>query len=357
MSLVFDKYLSGERLVDIATMLEEMGAPTPNDHYEEQLGHDLTGPWRDAPWSARYVARILDNPVYTGILSLGNFHQSLYEGIPFHVVPQEERHLFENMHEALVSPETFEKVRKGRTAEKAEKRARVTALEGKRDEMPDKLRGLIFCAECGGRMLLDRRFNPKTGEARGSVYKCRKHHGRGCDNDVILPERIARIAIMDAIRVQVTTGLEFEKVLPGLRDNGAVEQRRNELSRKAEAVASEASALSTRHQALYERYAEGGITVDEYKKGSRAIEREANTCAERLRKAEEDLADLDGLLSSDAGFDEAVEALDDLFSFSRDLAVALIKRIEVDREGNLAIEFRFRDWTAKAEEAGRMVRC
>ena len=89
--LAFSMFLDGERLVDIAAALAEMGAPTPVDHLDAQSSAGYAGAWRDRPWSARYVAKMLDNPVYVGTLVLGNTYRSLYDGIPAHTVPEGER--------------------------------------------------------------------------------------------------------------------------------------------------------------------------------------------------------------------------------------------------------------------------
>ena len=336
--------VDGERLVDIASALAEMGAPTPVDHLDAQSSAGYAGAWRDRPWSARYVAKMLDNPVYVGTLVLGNTYRSLYDGIPAHTVPEGERLVFPDAHPALVSAEVFGRVRAKRRAQKAAKRVQVAAKEADRNAMPDELAGVLFCAECGGRMILDRRFNPKTGEARGSVYKCRRHHGRGCGNDVRVAERALRIAVMDEVRVQVSTALELDRVLPGLRGSeGAVEERRR-LQASADALAARAAALSRERQRLYELYACGGVTLAEYKKMQVEADGSAVECQAALEAANRELADFDALLASDGAFKEAVAALEDLFTFSRDLVLALVRRIEVSRDGGIEIQLRFGDW-------------
>lgn len=342
--LAFSMFLDGERLVDIAAALAEMGAPTPVDNLDAQSSAGYAGAWRDRPWSARYVAKMLDNPVYVGTLVLGNTYRSLYDGIPAHTVPEGERLVFPDAHPALVSAEVFGRVRAKRRAQKAAKRAQVAAKEADRNAMPDELAGVLFCAECGGRMILDRRFNPKTGEARGSVYKCRRHHGRGCGNDVRVAERALRIAIMDEVRVQVSTALELDRVLPGLRGSeGAVEERRR-LQASVDALAARAAALSRERQRLYELYACGGVTLAEYKEMQAEADGRAADCRAALEAANRELEDFDALLASDVAFEEAVAALEDLFTFSRDLVLALVRRIEVGRDGGIVIEFRFGDW-------------
>ena len=342
--LAFSMFLDGERLVDIASALAEMGAPTPVDHLDAQSSAGYAGIWRDRPWSARYVAKMLDNPVYVGTLVLGNTYRSLYDGIPAHTVPEGERLVFPDAHPALVPAEVFGRVRAKRRAQKAAKRAQVAAKEADRNAMPDELAGVLFCAECGGRMILDRRFNPKTGEARGSVYKCRRHHGRGCGNDVRVAERALRIAIMDEVRVQVSTALELDRVLPGLRGSEAAVNERRRLQASVDALAARAAALSRERQRLYELYACGGVTLAEYKEMQAEADGSAVDCRAALDAANRELVDFDALLASDGAFEEAVAALEDLFTFSRDLVLALVRRIEVGRDGGIAVEFRFGDW-------------
>lgn len=342
--LAFSMSLDGERLVDIASALAEMGAPTPVDHLDAQSSAGYAGVWRDRPWSARYVAKMLDNPVYVGTLVLGNTYRSLYDGIPAHTVPEGERLVFPDAHPALVPAEVFGRVRAKRRAQKAAKRAQVAAKEADRNAMPDELAGVLFCAECGGRMILDRRFNPKTGEARGSVYKCRRHHGRGCGNDVRVAERALRIAIMDEVRVQVSTALELDRVLPGLRGSEAAVDERRRLQASVDALASRAAALSRERQRLYELYACGGVTLAEYKEMQAEADGRAADCRAALDAANRELADFDALLASDGAFKEAVAALEDLFTFSRDLVLALVRRIEVSRDGGIEIQFMFGDW-------------
>ena len=353
--LVYSMYLDDARLKDIAAALEEMGAPTPSDHLENQSDNGYGAPWRDSPWTPRYVAKILDNPVYTGLLVMGKTHQSLCDDVAWHVVPEEERFVFPDAHPALIPQEIFDRVQAKRRRRKTEKRAQVIALKDKRDRMPDDFKGLLFCAECGGHMLLDRRFNPKNGDARGSVYKCRKHHGRGCGNDVRIPERIVRMAVMDAIRIQISTALEFERVLPGLKSDERILAERQGLVAKVESLTEEAVKMARKRQRLYECYAEGVLDLERYRELQLESDIEAADCQRRLEEAHGELSSFDGMLEKNSGFDEAVKALEDLFTFSRGLLVALVNRVEVSRDGSLDIEFKFEDWIAKAKKVeGRL---
>lgn len=86
------------------------------------------------------------------------------------------------------------------------------------------------------------------------------------------------------------------------------------------------------------------MTLAEYKKMQAEADGRAVDCQAALDTAGRELADFDALLASDGAFKEAVAALEDLFTFSRDLVLALVRRIEVSRDGGIEIQFRFGDW-------------
>ena len=95
------------------------------------------------------------------------------------------------------------------------------------------------------------------------------------------------------------------------------------------------------------------MTLAEYKEMQVEADGSAVDCRAALEAANRELADFDALLASDGAFEEAVAALEDLFTFSRDLVLALVRRIEVGRDGGIVIEFRFGDWRDKVASIER----
>lgn len=103
----------------------------------------------DQNWNPRRLLQILSNPVYAGFLP----------GDPDR----------KGIHEAIVPPEQFRKVREHlETRRKGEPKKR----EAKIDHFP--LRGLLYCAKCG------RALNPNTSSRKNIRYRwyqCRSHAG------------------------------------------------------------------------------------------------------------------------------------------------------------------------------------
>lgn len=354
--LIFDMYLKGKRLLDIADALDEMGAPTPTEHWMAQGDREGSAPFGFVPWTGLYIGKLLDDPVYTGLLVMGKTRQSLFEGVAWRRTDEDERFAFPGAHPALVSKETWEAVRAMRERRKIAVRERTEALAPKREEMPDLFRGVLFCAECGKAMLLDRRFNPKTGEARGSVYKCRQHHGRGCGNDVSIPERVVRMVVMDAIRLQIAVGVNFEEILPRLGEKDAVAKKRAELENQARRIAVELAGMVSKRQFAYERFAAGAIDLDSYKSLQLDSGMLLADCEKRLASARERLGEFEALMASDQGFEDAVAALKGLDVFSRDLLTALVSSVRIHRDASIDVEFRFEDWTRRVRQAERALR-
>ncbi|HBJ33630.1 MAG TPA: hypothetical protein DDZ51_02485 [Planctomycetaceae bacterium] len=105
-------------------------------------------------WNARRILQVLSNPVYAGFLPGDSV---------------EEEKLRKGNHEAIVTPETFERVRQQVVARR--KRAPTKRTE-KTEGFP--LRGLLFCAKCG------RAMTPNTsdyGVTRYRWYQCRSQAG------------------------------------------------------------------------------------------------------------------------------------------------------------------------------------
>ena len=95
------------------------------------------------------------------------------------------------------------------------------------------------------------------------------------------------------------------------------------------------------------------MTLAEYKEMQVEADGRAADCRAALDAANRELADFDALLASDGAFEETVAVLEDLFTFSRDLVLALVRRIEVGCDGGIVIEFRFGDWRDKVASIER----
>lgn len=145
----------------ICDMLNSEKVPTPSDYAVEKHGL-TTNRSQMHLWYPEGIRRIVNNPTYLGHLVQLRTTTVSYKNHKVLKNSEEDMVIIKNTHEALVSQELWDKVRE----------VEVSVSQGKRDKhgivMP--LNGLMFCADCGGKMRL--MYNNTTN---GSKKKPRKY--------------------------------------------------------------------------------------------------------------------------------------------------------------------------------------
>lgn len=166
--LIFEKYIEGYGLKTLARMLTEMNVPTPNmvKKMRAEAKGQVYKRQASTQWNNVGVARILDNPFYTGTLVLGKSKKRAINGksIP---VPKEDWYVFEDAHEAIIDRATFDLVQQI-TKERAEKDYR-----GRKQVRPNIFAGVLVCADCG------KTLTSNHGKAGNTRYICRTYNTFG----------------------------------------------------------------------------------------------------------------------------------------------------------------------------------
>ena len=146
---IFSLCAAGKGPSQIARQLTAEQVLNPSNYYFRQTGATLCGLDTSQPcrWSGASVAHILDNIVYRGhTLGLRTTTVS-YKNKAEVKRPESEQALVENTHEPLVSQELWEIVREVRCHKRR---------APKHMEEPGLFSGLVYCADCGGYLVLCR---------------------------------------------------------------------------------------------------------------------------------------------------------------------------------------------------------
>ena len=157
---IFALVMEGYGPYQIATKLSEEKIEMPAVHlarYGEGVNKNKA--FADIyRWSASTVVEILKKQEYLG--HTVNFKtRKHFKDKKSHYVDESERTIFENTHEAIIAQETFDNVQR---------------IRGNARRYPDgfgeahPLTGLMYCADCGGKMYVHRTYNGK----RVPQYTC-----------------------------------------------------------------------------------------------------------------------------------------------------------------------------------------
>lgn len=110
-------------------------------------------------WAGSRISHILRNPFYKGAHLVFRTHQKGIRSNTYDIVPREEWEIIENCHEAIVSPEEWDKVQ-----ELIDRRP--TIMNGNACPFYNLFHGIIYCATCGKSMQVRYEKVGRTGKNR-----------------------------------------------------------------------------------------------------------------------------------------------------------------------------------------------
>ena len=110
-------------------------------------------------WAGSRISHILRNPFYKGAHLVFRTHQKGIRSNTYDIIPREEWEIIENCHEAIVSPEEWDKVQ-----ELIDRRP--TIMNGNACPFYNLFHGIIYCVTCGKSMQVRYEKVGRTGKNR-----------------------------------------------------------------------------------------------------------------------------------------------------------------------------------------------
>ena len=190
---IFELCAQGSGPTQIAKQLEQNQILTPAQYYLKKYGKapSRMGQSRPCQWSASSVVDILEDESYLGVTVSLKHTTISYKNKTRISRPVEEQLRFENTHEPLVDKQTWEIVQEIRK----HKRRRD------RFEEQNMFSGLVYCADCGGTLILTRAhtLDPAKNSFRCSTYKkkgkevCSAHYIREVELTAVVLDDLRRV--------------------------------------------------------------------------------------------------------------------------------------------------------------------
>ena len=173
---IFQSVLAGETIASIAKALRAEKIPIPSEHWKRAGEPVRAAKYADPyAWSATTIGYILKRPEYMGRKVLGKTVCENYKTKSSRKTASEEQYTFEGAIPAIVDVETWQTVQKIRE---------TVRRAPKRQNAPNRLTGLLYCADCGSK--LTHRYNLVQGKwvedaficsgYRHLIHDCTMHH-------------------------------------------------------------------------------------------------------------------------------------------------------------------------------------
>lgn len=282
-------------------------------------------------WEYQRIYNILRDPVYLGHMAQGRSLQSFREGIPKKRQQRSDWVIVENTHEPLVDEETFRSVQ----APKTDKQTHD-------DPCPENiLKGLIFCADCGYRMARNKVVSKYN--CVNYSYICRTHYSEPtrCSSKYI-NEKVLFPILLTAIRNQIETAVQMGALVGKLNSSQSFHNKKSDLDKRHTQTIAALTRKKSLCEGLYQSYVDKLFTESEYAE----LKQRYQTEIERLQAA---LDQLDAermdtkLITPENRFLTAFSQFEDETELTREMAVALLERVNIGENKSISISFRYQD--------------
>lgn len=343
--MIFEWKAAGVSHSEICKRLNDMGAVTPARRKVE-LGIWHAEKYKHTIWHGRTIIDIMKNATYTGTLVYGRMPKSLYQGIKCHRAKPDEWRCIPDAHEAIVSQELFDKVQK--IFDERSERMQKKWAESKqvRDKIVNLFVKRIYCGDCGKRMrfvkgnnaLRDKNFyytNYVCGGYLDSGYRnCTRHSIRY--QDVV-------DAVFAAMQVQMEYALNQEKMMQKLRGTAKEHNLIDQYVAKVNYLTQELKKVNSRREGLFESFAEEILDEADYQYAKKSYDEEYASLEKQLSEAKSRKKELDGVLTANNEWLQAMHKVEDATELDQDLVNALVKKVLIYEDNRVEVEFKFRE--------------
>ena len=279
---IYDLCLAGNGPSKIARVLTEQGVPTPGTLEYRRTGSTRRyHPGYECKWATNTIVHILERKEYLGHLVNFKTEKVSYKVKSSVENPEEKQVIFENAHEPIIDPDTWERVQELRKQRKRPNRYDEVGL----------FSGLLFCADCGS-VLYQQRYENKTrkqdcyicGNYKKRTHDCTAHFIR---TDLLTAGVTANLKKITAYAAKHEK--QFMKLLVQQNEDGG--KRRN-AARKKELDAAEKriAELSAIFKRLYEDSVTGRISDERFAELSADYEAEQRQLKERAAELQGELS-------------------------------------------------------------------
>ena len=315
---------------------------------------DMSRPY---DWTNSTIRDILAKPEYMGHTVNFRAYKPSYKEKKMIQRPPEEWLIFENTHEAIVDEETW------KLAQRSRQTVRRTDTTGE----ANPLTGLLFCADCGGKMYNHKRGkqdykagaqpNPETGLYSGDYYNCstydqtsRRLEQKCCSH--FITTKAVRALILDTIKTVSSYALSDEKsfmekvrVASKIQQESAAKELKSRLKRNRKRSAE----LDNLIKKVYESYANGKISEKRFEILSAGYEQEQEELEAAIKHEQGELDSFHADTDRGGKFLELVKKHTDfsvlttpmLYEFVDKILVHAAKKVDGERVQTVDIYLRF----------------
>ena len=342
---IFEWRLNDVGVSEIASRLTKMGIKTPAGYKNLKYSSRLKE--KDI-WTIHSVIKILSNRMYTGDMVQHKQTKVNYKSKKKIALDEKLWLVVESTHEPLVDKEIFNAIHNKKTSNNR-------SIKIKTDRKKRLLEGLLYCYECGNRL--------------GVLY--RKNH----DYWTINCNRYARDPIRKRCYPHFFPYEHFESqvlnnlysYVKGLFSALDINELNEEIIKRTESetfdvkdniriLEGEKKKLLASLETLYSDRIAGNVSIDTYKQIAISYENKISVINSNIEELTNQITNK-STIKNIPNYTNKIRKLLDIKNPTRELLFTIIEKIEVDKERNITIKFRYNilnDISFKYEETNKV---
>lgn len=338
---IFEWRASGIGNQTICRMLDDQGAPTPNEYIRRKTGAFTSDHFKSTIWRPRTLKNILGNVAYIGSLRQGTQIQRLYANEPKSVcIPRDRWIITENSHRPIVRRELFDAVQ----AMESDAKARSAKCHKKRTD--NILRGYTVCGICGSKMSRShsskRAKNGQLWETYYFLCPLNRQHSLSGDTSARKFKSIREDVLLNAVSVLIFSELRKASGLGAIIEKQAKRQAnpRAVWDKEIARATGELNTINQRIGKLYEDYVDKLLDEWEYT----AIKSKYEVRADALCRDIGNLADRAASAPAENNqWLAAAQSFQSPEKLTRAMVEAIVSRINIYSSNRLEVVWKFGD--------------
>ena len=324
--LIYEKYLAGFGTMQIADYLSKKKIPIPSDYNKRKRG---TKSLTYGLWQQSTVRFILSNEIYTGTVIQGKRKKVSFKSKKFINLPEEDWVKVENMHEAIISKEDFERAKKV-----------IDATKGSRVVQNDYLfKGLLRCYDCKGYIGI------RSPDKNGNIYGRCQRYGRFGKFDVCSPHNFnyqvfeeQMLEVLREVCKEYTNKKKLEEIAKQTKTSGAKEF---DINKQIELFKQTIEKETRKLEVMYDDRLAGIISLDEYMKNAKRIKEIVKGYEENIKDLEKELAG-ENTKNKETKLDNLIEEFLEMEKPTKEIIREFIEKIEIHSDKQVDIYFNFK---------------
>ncbi len=322
---IFEMAASGVGLSDIVSYLNDNKIKTPSSLKRKNPNSKMR---YNEQWTSSSVKKILKNRMYTGDMVQSTQTKVNYKSKKKKALPKSNWDIVPGTHEPLVDKLTFERIQ-GNVK-------RTNKSISKRDKR--LFENLLFCKECGNALTITYRKNQDYWTINCNKY-ARDPRRRLCEPHFMPYDKLEE-ALLEVVRTtckDYINKIDSKVLSKEIADKNSSKDDNNEKIRYLENKIKE---YISKIDMLYEDKFRGNISEATYKRLSQETESLLNKTQLDLEKYKN--TKNEGIKTKELEeYEKRIRELIDIKKPTRELLQTLIDKIEIDKDKNIEIFYRF----------------